>query len=126
MNETITINETSVVETGKTITVTVYYRLSEQGQRAALLAGLPAQSEQSITGPVPVSGLDLCGITPEGEVISPANYRGGAPRWDLDAVPSSAAEALISMRRDLEARKSEQERLSLERRRRDAGTERNR
>jgi hypothetical protein len=104
----------NAVET-RTVSVTLYYRLSEAGQRAAILAGLPAQAAQVITGLVPATDLDLCEITADGEVVSPALLRPGAQRnrWDVDAVPAGPAEVLAAVRarRDADKAATEERRV---------------
>lgn len=57
-------------ENTATITATVKFRLTPQGQKAAILAGKPAAIEQSITGEIPASDLDLCFIQPDGNVTA--------------------------------------------------------
>lgn len=50
--------------------VKVYFRLSQAGQKAALLAGKPAAKEQVIEGEIAESDLDMCRIMPDGVVIA--------------------------------------------------------
>lgn len=109
---------------GKTIIATVYFRLSEAGQRAALLAGKPAMREQSIAGEIPIADLDMCAIQPDGTVIckecrtytatyhysgSGMNLSGKTEAITLDAPPASAAELLAQIRMDSERSKAEAE-----------------
>ena len=68
-NETSPTTEAPAVEQGKTVNATVYYRLSDVGQRAALVAGLSAAREQSVTGPIALADMDLCAIMPDGAVV---------------------------------------------------------
>lgn len=70
---------------GQTVTATIFFRLSPAGQKAAVLAGLNAAREQSITGPIDAGNLDLCMIAPDGIVLC-VSYR----IWATDAPPELA------------------------------------
>lgn len=113
-------SEVPAAEHGKTITVTVYFRLSLEGQKAAVLAGKPAARDQEITGEVSADLLPLCEITPEGKVVAKLRERinigkdgtiGGAA-WsafhpELDAPLDSAQAILVHVRDGLAAEVSE-------------------
>lgn len=118
---TITTSEAPAVEQGKTVTATVLFRLSPVGQRAALIAGLPAARDQEITGEIPVELLSMCKITPDGKAIADLRERIGineqgevsrGSTWygfypDLDFPPDSATAVLVHVRDGLNAKCAE-------------------
>ena len=77
--------EAPAVEQGKTVNVTAFFRLSEAGQKAAVLAGLSAAKNQAIAGPLPVEHLNLCRIMDDGSVLLPSFtlYGDDAKRFGL-------------------------------------------
>lgn len=122
MSNTTTINVPEAIASQpnkQTITAAVHFLLSQSGQVSAVLAGLPAQKQQVLTGEIPVSDLELCEILPDGSVAAATAPIPGAPRqkgWgDLlvetitfDRRPATAAEALAMYRAVLDARKAKE------------------
>ncbi len=101
-----------------TIQATVLYRLSDAGQKAALIAGKSAARDQQIAGPIALDLLSLCKVNDDGSVT--ADYRldisidregklSRGSNWThynvaLDAPAESAEAVLIHMRDGLAAK----------------------
>ena len=80
--------------------VTVTYRLSEAGQRAAIAAGLPAQSIQTIEGEAPIEALDLVTIDAEGHAsidLTKSYYASNGACSTFDA-PQTLDQIILWMR----------------------------
>jgi hypothetical protein len=67
-------------DTGRTLTVTAVYRLSEEGRRASLLAGGDGRAVQEVKLPVPTNRFHLVNVDIDG--VATLKLR---PRYTLDA-----------------------------------------
>ena len=120
MNTETTTNATP--DHGKTIEVTVYYTLSAEGQKAAVLAGRNAARKQQITGSIPADLLDMCQINQDGSVtadytqevgfdregrITKYPYGGNHYQVAQDVPAQFAADLLTRLRDGIQARSAE-------------------